>query len=250
VERKIVTKPHYRAIFVSDIHLGSSASQTELLLSFLEHVKTDKIYLVGDIIDLWALKRSWYWSTGHNEVVRKLLKFADKGIPLTYVIGNHDELLRFLVGFRFGNIEICKEAEHQTLDGRNILIIHGDAFDNVLQNAHWLGVLGSHAYDYLVTINLWFNRVRALFGRPYWSLAGYLKRQVKEAGAFIEKFEIAVTDEAKHRGFDGVICGHIHKADVKLVDQTLYANIGDGVDSCCCLVETDEGNLETVWWTR
>lgn len=242
-------KNHYRALFVSDIHLGSSASQTELLLRFLEKTKADRIFLVGDIIDLWSLKRNWFWSTGHNEVIRRFLKMADKGTQLTYVIGNHDELLRFLCGHTFGNIEIAKEATHTMLDGKNLLVIHGDAFDNVLQNAHWLGVLGSHAYDYLVTLNLWFNRIRALFGRPYWSLAGYLKRQVKEAGAFIEKFEIAVTDEAKHRGFSGVVCGHIHKADVKLIDQIVYANIGDGVDSCCCLVETLEGNLETIHWS-
>jgi UDP-2,3-diacylglucosamine pyrophosphatase LpxH len=243
-------KNSYRSIFISDIHLGSTASQCDLLLKFLEKIKTEKIYLVGDIIDLWALKKNWFWTTGHNEVIRKFLKFADKGIPITYVIGNHDELLSFLIGYQFGNIKICKESEYTLLDGRNLLIIHGDAFDNILLKAHWLGVLGASAYDYLILLNKWFNKIRTLFGKPYWSLAGFLKRQVKEAGSFIEKFELSVIEEAKRRGYDGVIAGHIHKSDIKILKNKLYANIGDGVDSCCCLVENHDGTLETIWWNR
>lgn len=238
----------YRSVFISDIHLGSSASQTDLLLNFLHNIKTDHIYLVGDIIDLWSLKRNWNWTTEHNEVIRKLLKFADTGTPITYVIGNHDELLRFLHGFTFGNIAVCNEAVHTMLGGSKMLVIHGDAFDNIIQHHHKLALLGGHAYDYLVTVNMWFNKVRALLGRPYWSLSGYLKRQVKEAGAFIENFELAVVEEAARRGYAGAICGHIHKADVKILNGLIYANIGDGVDSCCCLVETEDGRLETVMW--
>ena len=212
-------------------------------------MNTEKLYLVGDIIDLWALKRNWFWPTETNEIIRIIFKFSDT-IPLIYVIGNHDELLRFLVGYQFGNLKICRETEHQLIDGNKLLVIHGDAFDIVIQNAHWLGVLGSYAYDYLVILNMWVNRVRTFFGRPYWSLAGYLKAKVKDAGSFIEKFEKLVTDEARRKNCQGVVVGHIHVPAIKTINQILYMNIGDMVDSCTVLVEDLEGNFSHVYLSK
>ncbi len=235
----------YRTTFLSDIHLGSTACQTSLLLNFLKTLKTDKIFLVGDIIDLWALKRNWFWPLDHNEVVRAIFEFSDT-IPLIYVIGNHDELLGFLDGYQFGNLKICRETIHQMVDGRKLLVIHGDAFDLILKNAHWLSVLGSAIYDYLIIANIWINRLRSILGWPYWSLAGALKHRVKDAGNFIQHYERIVTEDSHRKGYDGVISGHIHVPAIKTIGDQLYMNIGDMVDSCTVLVEDHEGNFSHI----
>jgi UDP-2,3-diacylglucosamine pyrophosphatase LpxH len=238
----------FRAIFISDVHLGTAGCQAEHLLDFLRHTESEELYLVGDIIDGWQLKRRWYWSQSHNDVVQKVLRKARKGTHVTYVAGNHDEGARQFLGLAFGGIEIVNEAVHQTRDGRLLLVTHGDLFDAVVQGARWLAHLGDALYIFILKLNQWFNHVRAKLGLPYWSLSQFLKHRVKNAVSYITNFEEALAHEARRRGFAGVVCGHIHKAEIRDIGGVLYCNDGDWVESLTALVETVEGELKIIDW--
>ena len=241
---------HYRSIFLSDIHLGTRACKAEFLLDFLRHVRCEHLYLVGDIVDGWSLKRSWFWDQAHVDFVQKVLKRARKGTRVTYVPGNHDEGLREFVGHRFGTVRIVRDAVHETADGRRLLVVHGDEHDVVVQHAKWVALVGDWGYSLAVRLNHALNHVRRWCGLPYWSLAGYLKTRVKEAVSHVDSFERALAAEARRRGLDGVVCGHVHTAGIREVDGMLYCNDGDWVDSCTALVEHLDGRLEIVDWMR
>ncbi|MFC4431763.1 UDP-2,3-diacylglucosamine diphosphatase [Cupriavidus respiraculi] len=247
-------EPHplhtYRAIWLSDVHLGTPGCQADYLLDFLKHNDSEKLYLVGDIIDGWQLRRGWYWPQSHNDVVQKLLRKARKGTEVIYVPGNHDEVARQFDGLAFGDIAVREEAIHVTATGRRMWVVHGDLFDGVVQHARWLAYLGDSLYTLILALNRHFNSIRARLGFPYWSLSQYLKHQVKNAVNYISSFEHAMVEEARRRGCDGVICGHIHKAEIREVDGQLYCNDGDWVESLSALVETMEGELKIVYWTQ
>ena len=239
----------YRTIWLSDIHLGSSGCQAPYLLDFLRHNDSEYLYLVGDIIDGWQLKKGWYWPQAHNDVVQKVLRKARKGTQVVYIPGNHDEGARQFCDLAFGDIQVRGEAFHTTLAGKRLWIVHGDLFDGVIQHAKWLAYLGDTLYTMILILNRWFNRIRSRLGFQYWSLSQYLKHQVKNAVNFISQFETVMTDEARRRGCDGVVCGHIHKAEIRDIDGVLYCNDGDWVESLSALVETMEGELKIVYWT-
>lgn len=241
---------HYRAIWISDIHLGTSGCKAEFLLDFLRVNESDQLYLVGDIVDGWQLKRGWYWKQSHNDVVQKVLRKARKGTKVTYIVGNHDEVLREFLGLRFGEILIENEAVHELRDGRRLWVTHGDLFDGVIQYAKWLAYLGDTAYTVALKVNDHFNYLRHKMGMSYWSLSQYLKHRVKNAISFITAFEEALTTEAQRRGYDGVVCGHIHRPEIREIDGTLYCNDGDWVESLSALVETHEGELKLVYWAH
>jgi len=241
---------HYRAIWISDIHLGTAGCKADFLLDFLKHTESDTLFLVGDIIDGWQLKKGWTWRQSHNDVVQKILRKARKGTRVVYIPGNHDEFARDYVGHRFGGIEVLHEATHVTVRGQRLLITHGDLFDGVILQAKWLAHLGDSLYTFILALNHWFNRIRTRLGFEYWSLSQYLKHKVKNAVGFITSFEQAVAQEAKRRGYDGVVCGHIHKAEIREIDGLIYCNDGDWVESLTALVETYSGELRIVQWNR
>ncbi len=240
----------YRSVFISDIHLGTRGSRADFLADFLRRTSAEHIYLVGDIIDGWRLRRGWYWDRHHDDVINLLLRHARAGAKITYVPGNHDELVRryLHLGLEIAGVRFAEEAEHVTAAGERLLVIHGDQFDSVVRYAKLLAVLGDWAYTGALVLNRWFNIARARFGYPYWSLSAYLKRQVKEAVKAIDRFEVALAAEASARGFDGVVCGHIHHAEMRKVDDVLYINSGDWVESCTALVEHHDGRLELIDW--
>ena len=238
----------FRTIFISDVHLGTPGCQAKHLLDFLRHTDSKHLYLVGDIVDGWQLKRRWFWNQAHNDVVQKVLRKARKGTQVTYIAGNHDEAARQFLGLAFGGIEIRAEAEHRTADGKRLLVTHGDLFDAVVQGAKWLAYVGDWAYVVTLKVNRWFNHVRASLGLPYWSLAQFLKHKVKNAVSYIGEFEAALAQEARKRGFDGVVCGHIHKAEIRDIDGVLYCNDGDWVESLTALVELESGELRIIDW--
>jgi UDP-2,3-diacylglucosamine pyrophosphatase LpxH len=233
----------FRTVWISDLHLGTPGCQAAALLDFLRRVECDTLYLVGDIIDGWQLRRQWYWPQAHNDVVQKLLRKARKGTRVVFVPGNHDEFARKYLGHTFGGIEVLEDAMHLTADGRRLWITHGDHFDGVIQCAKWLAYLGDHAYETTLKLNSWLNRARARLGLPYWSLSKYLKLRVKRAVNYVSDFETAVAREARRRGADGVVCGHIHHAEMRTIDGVLYCNDGDWVESLTALVEADDGTL-------
>ncbi len=239
----------YRTIWISDLHLGSAGCQSDALLDFLTHHDCDTLYLVGDIIDGWQLKRRWIWPQGHNDVVQMILRKARKGTQVIYVPGNHDDFARNYVDHHFGGIEVVYDAEHTTIDGKRLWITHGDLFDGVMQYARWLAYLGDRLYQSALLANAWFNRARARMGLGYWSLSQFLKHKVKDAVSFITAFENALIQEARRRGYDGVVCGHIHKAELREVDGILYCNDGDWVESRTALVEHWDGRLEIIEWS-
>lgn len=237
---------HLRTVWISDIHLGTPGCQAEALLEFLRDVECETLYLVGDIIDGWQLRRSWYWPQAHNDVVQKILRKARKGTRVVFVPGNHDEFARRYVEHNFGGVDVVDEAMHVTADGRRLWITHGDLFDGVIQCAKWLAYAGDVAYEFTLKVNRWFNRARARLGLPYWSLSKYLKLKVKRAVSYVNDFEVAVAREARKRGADGVVCGHIHHAEMRVVDGVLYCNDGDWVESLTALVEHADGRLEIL----
>jgi len=238
----------YRTIWISDLHLGSLGCQAELLLDFLRHVECDTLYLVGDIIDGWRLRRSWYWPQAHNDVVQKILRKARKGTRVVFIPGNHDEFARDYVGLHFGGVEVQREVIHETADGRRILVTHGDEFDAIVRYAKWLAVIGDNAYMFTLVLNQWLNRLRSRFGFSYWSLSAYLKYKVKNAVKFIADYEEAVAGMVERRGLDGIVCGHIHHPETRQIGSVLYCNDGDWVESCSALVEDQDGNLDILRW--
>ena len=240
---------YYRTVWISDLHLGTPGCQARALLDFLRRVDCDTLYLVGDIIDGWQLRRSWYWPQSHNDVVQKILRKARKGTRVVFVPGNHDEFLRRYVQHTFGGVEVVDEAVHITADGRRLWVTHGDLFDGVIQCAKWLAYLGDSAYGVTLKLNQWFNSVRARMGLPYWSLSRYLKAKVKRAVSYVSDFEVAVAREAHKRGMHGVVCGHIHHAEMRMIGGVLYCNDGDWVESLTALVEHADGSLAIADWS-
>jgi UDP-2,3-diacylglucosamine pyrophosphatase LpxH len=238
----------YRAIWISDLHLGTPGCQAEKLLDFLKHTESTYLYLVGDIIDGWALRRRWFWHQSHNDVVQKILRKSRKGTFVTYIAGNHDEAARNFIGLAFGGIVIEDEVVHITEQGKRLLVLHGDRFDGVIQCAKWLAYLGDQAYTVTLKLNQWFNWARRHAGLPYWSLSQYLKQRVKNAVSYITSFEVALAREAKTRNFDGVVCGHIHQPEIRDINGVTYCNDGDWVESLSALVETMDGELKLVYW--
>ena len=238
----------YRAIFVSDMHLGTRGCQTQLLLDFLRHNDADTFFLVGDIIDGWRMRASFYWPQSHNDVVQKLLRKVRRGARMVFVPGNHDEFARQFIGLSFGGIEIARNAQHTTADGRRFLIMHGDEFDVVVRHSKWLAFLGDWAYDFALWFNTHFNAARRL-GFSYWSFSAWAKLKVKNAVNFIGSFEQALAEEARRRGADGVICGHIHHPVIRDLEGVTYVNTGDFVESCSFVVEHHDGRLEVMRWS-
>ncbi|TAK48876.1 MAG: UDP-2,3-diacylglucosamine diphosphatase [Xanthobacteraceae bacterium] len=240
----------FRALFISDVHLGTRGCRADALLDFLRHHDAETIYLVGDIVDGWALRSTWHWPQAHNDVVQKILRKARKGTRVVYVPGNHDEFLRSYVGTHFGGIEVTEQAMHEAADGRSYLIIHGDMFDLVVQNARWLAHLGDKAYDLAILLNRWINSLRRVFGVPYWSLSQWAKMKVKNAVSYIGAFEQTLAAEARRLGADGVVCGHIHYATIRDEHGVRYVNCGDWVESCTAIAEHRDGRLEILTWTQ
>jgi UDP-2,3-diacylglucosamine pyrophosphatase LpxH len=237
-----------RTAFISDVHLGTKGCQAELLLEFIRELECETLYLVGDIVDGWKMKSGWYWPQAHNDVVQKILRLARKGVNVVYVPGNHDDRIRDFCGVHFGGVVVARDAIHEAADGRRYLVTHGDEFDGVIQHAKWLAFLGDWSYRGLLSLNTWFNRARRVMGLGYWSLSAYLKHKVKNAVAFIDQFEDAMADEARRRGVHGVICGHIHKAEMRDIGGVAYINDGDWVESCTAVVERHDGRFEVIRW--
>lgn len=245
----MVTSNYYRTIWISDIHLGTKGAQTEALLDFIRYFDSDTLYLVGDIVDGWQLKKHWYWPQSHNDVIQKILRKARKGTEVIYIPGNHDEAARQYDGLDFGGVKIRQQAIHLTADGRSLLVIHGDEFDGVMKYAKWLAYVGDSLYQFAIGLNTLVNKVRRRLGKPYWSLSQYLKYKVKNAVSFITEFESLLAQAAKERGHDGVVCGHIHHAEIKDYDGIRYHNCGDWVESLTALVEYQDGRIEVIYWT-
>lgn len=238
-----------RSIFLSDIHLGTRACQAEQLLGFLRTYEAKHLYLIGDIVDFWAMSRSVQWSRSHNTVVQKILRRARHGEQVMFIPGNHDEVVREYAGVTFGDIRVESEWVHQTADGKRYWLVHGDEYDQVTRHHRWVAILGDVAYNLLVSLNHWLSRARRFLRRPgYWSLAGYAKQKVKKAVGFIFDFESALVHAAQQRGVDGVICGHIHWPEDRMVGTVRYLNCGDWVDSCSAVVEHLDGRFEIVLW--
>ena len=238
----------YRALFISDVHLGSRAAQTEALLEFLKEADADVVYLVGDIVDFWKVRRGPHWPQSHNDVLQKLLRKARKGSRVVFIPGNHDEALRAYCDMNFGGIEIRRDTLHITATGKRYLVLHGDEFDVVVRYARWLAFLGDRSYEFTLACNGPLNWLRRRLGLGYWSLSSYLKARVKTAVNFIGQFEEALTAEAGRRGADGVICGHIHHAANRRIGALHYINTGDWVESCTAVAETDSGELIMIDW--
>jgi UDP-2,3-diacylglucosamine pyrophosphatase LpxH len=239
-----------RTAWISDLHLGTPGCQAQALLDFLRALECDTLYLVGDIIDGWQLRRQWFWPQTHNDVVQKLLRKARKGTRVVFVPGNHDEFARRYLNLNFGGVDVVEDCLHTTADGRCLWVTHGDHFDGVIQCAKWLAYVGDWAYELTLRINRHLNSLRARLGLPYWSLSKYLKLKVKRAVSYVSDFEHAVVREARARGAHGVVCGHIHHAELRMIDGILYANDGDWVESLTALVEHADGRLELIDWSQ
>jgi len=240
----------YRTIWISDIHLGTRSCQAELLLDFLKHTESEYLYLVGDIVDGWQLKKRWYWPQAHNDVIQKILRRARHGAQVFFVPGNHDEAARNFCGLHFGGVFVTNEIVHETKAGKRLLILHGDQFDAVMGCAKWLAHLGDAAYEFTLRLNTVLNFIRHLLGFPYWSLSAFLKHKVKDAVNHISAFESFIAERARHHDADGVVCGHIHHAELRQVGNVTYCNDGDWVESCTALVEDMQGNLSIIRWAE
>ncbi len=240
----------YRSIFVSDIHLGTKFSKAEKFLDFMKHNESENLYLVGDIIDGWAMKRKFYWRQSHSDVVQKILRKSRKGTNVYFITGNHDEFLRPFLPIILGDrLEVLNEAEYIALDNKRYYVTHGDFFDSITMTKKWIAVLGDIGYDVLLNLNGIINFIRRKFGiYQYWSLSKHVKDKVKSSVSFITDFETVLAKHAKHKECDGIICGHIHKAEMKYIDDIEYKNSGDWVESCTALVETKDGEWKIIDW--
>lgn len=242
---------HYRTIWISDVHLGTRGSQADFLCDFLKFNHSEKLYLVGDIIDGWALhKGNTLWNQSHTNVIRRILTKSKRQTDVVYVPGNHDEFMRRYDKATFGNIKIRDQIVHTCADGRKILVLHGDQFDDVMQTQKWLANLGDTAYTFALWMNRGFNRLRRRMGYGYWSLSQFLKQRVKGAVNYISQFEDEVIHYAQKRGVDAALCGHIHHAEIRQLDDFVYYNCGDWVESCTALVEHGDGRIELVQWVE
>ncbi len=242
-------KGRYRTIFISDVHLGFRGCSADFLLDFLRSTECEHLFLVGDIIDVWNMRKRPCWPQAHNNVIRTILGKAKHATQVVYVPGNHDEILREYEGMHFGNVRIQSRVVHSLADGRRMLVLHGDQFDGVVKCSPLLARVGSRLYDLLLRLNTLVNAVRRRLGFPHWSLAAFLKHRVKDAVKYIGNFEEAVAHEARREGVDGVVCGHIHRAEITTLRDILYCNCGDWVESCTALVEHDDGRLELLRWS-
>ena len=238
----------YRSVFISDLHLGTRGCRSDFLIDFLKRTECEHLYLVGDIVDGWRLRKSWYWTDEFDEVLRLILDKAERGTRVTYIPGNHDEMARQWVGVQIAGVTIKRDAVHEAADGKCYLVIHGDEFDGVIRYAKFLSHMGDWAYRVALVVNRWFNAVRIRFGYPYWSLSAWLKRQVKGAVKAVDRFETALANEARRQGLHGVICGHIHHAEMREVQGVMYMNDGDWVESCTALVEEADGRFRLIDW--
>lgn len=247
-ERELTARRKYRTIWISDIHLGTRGCNADMLIDFLDHVDSETMYLVGDIIDGWRLKKKFYWPAAHNDIVWRLLKRAKRGTRMIYIPGNHDEIFRQFSGLDFGGVAIRRKAIHETADGRRLLVLHGDEFDAITLAHKWLAHVGDFAYNTLMAANVWVNTVRRAFNMPYWSLSKHAKAKVKNAVEFISNYEEVVAQAAEARGVDGVICGHIHTAEMRRIGGVDYYNDGDWVEGCTALVEHFDGRMEILHW--
>lgn len=248
MSEKAKHKVRLRTVFISDVHLGSRGCRADLLHEFLKSIEVDTLFLVGDIVDLWAMRKNFFWPQEHNNVMRTILGKAKKGTRVLYIPGNHDEDIREFVGSAFGQLEIHREYVHTTGEGKRLLVLHGDEFDTVVQCSPWLAKLGARAYDFTLRLNHYVNALRRVFGFPYWSLSSYLKHRVKNAVQYIASYEAAVAHAARKRGVDGVVCGHIHRAEISEINGVTYCNDGDWVESCTALVEDMNGRLAIWSW--
>ncbi|MEH3159047.1 MAG: UDP-2,3-diacylglucosamine diphosphatase [Sphingomonas taxi] len=243
-----IARRRYRTIWISDVHLGTRGCNAEMLIDFLDRVDSEQLYLVGDIVDGWRLKKRFYWPASHNDVVWRIMKRAKRGTRVTYIPGNHDEVFRQFAGMDFGGVKIRRKAIHTTADGRRLLVLHGDEFDAITLAHRWIAFVGDSAYTALMVVNQWLNVARRLLGLPYWSLSKHAKAKVKNAVAFISHFEEVVAHAAGSRGVDGVVCGHIHTAEIRQIGDVAYYNDGDWVEGCTALVEHVDGRMELLHW--
>ena len=247
-ERTLGERRRFRTVWISDVHLGTRGCNTHLLIDFFDHVDCETMYLVGDIIDGWRLKKRLFWPPEHNDIVWRVLKRARRGTRVVYIPGNHDEMFRQFAGLDFGGVEIMLQAVHETADGRRLLVLHGDEFDAIMLAHRWLAFAGDTAYTALMKLNYALNRVRTMMGLPYWSLSKMAKNKVKNAVQFIGRYEDVVAHEAQLRGVDGVVCGHIHHAEIRAIEGMEYYNDGDWVEGCTALVEHFDGRMEVLHW--
>lgn len=237
-----------RSVFLSDIHLGFPGCSAEYLCDFLAQVRCENLYLVGDIVDFWHLRKRPYWPNAHSRVVQLFLQKAMEGTRVILVPGNHDETLRQYAGMVIGELEVHDHLIHETVDGKRLLVLHGDQFDSVVRCSPLLAMIGSSLYGFLLAMNTWINAIRRKMGKDYWSLAAYLKHKVKNAVQYIGRFEEAVVTAAKREGVDGVICGHIHRAEITRMQDITYMICGDWVESCTALMEHHDGRIELMQW--
>ena len=240
----------YNAIWISDLHLGSKHSQADLLLSFLHNHECRHLYLVGDIIDGWELRRRWLWSSDANTVIQKILRMNRKQTQVTYVFGNHDEFMEQFLGLNLGGVRLVERAIHEGLDGRRYLVLHGHQLDGLVLFNRLLERVGARLYDWILEFNLHFNRLRRRMGFGYWSVAAYLKFQAKGAVRYVTQYEEAMVRLARQAGVEGVICGHIHRAEIRTVQGFEYLNCGDWVESCTALAEHGDGRIEIIDWAE
>lgn len=240
---------HYRSVWISDTHLGTKGCKAEQLRDFLDHVDCDTLYLVGDIIDLWKFRNGFYWPALHSDIVQRIFNKAEQGTRVLYIPGNHDESFRKHAGMYFNGIDIRLNAVHETRDGRRFLVLHGDEFDSMVCHNKSLAYIGGEAYEILLVINRWYNHIRSLLGYKHWSLSAFLKNKVKNIARFMDNYQHVLGLEAQKRQVDGVICGHIHHADITQMEfGKTYCNCGDWVESCTALVEHDDGRLALIRW--
>lgn len=239
---------HFRSVFISDVHLGTTDCQADLLFDFLTSTSSDRLYLVGDIVDLWKCRQSIYWPKVKNDLANLVMAKAAAGTKVFYVPGNHDELLRDFTGSHYQGVELVMEMEHVTADGRRLLVLHGDLFDEIVRTHHLLEFLGANLYDFILRINRIYNTLRKRLGYPYWSLSAFIKYRFKEALAHIEKFEEAAASHAAAKGYDGIVCGHIHAPKSRVINDTHYFNTGDWVEHCTALTEDEQGSLQLIHW--
>ena len=235
----------YRTAWISDVHLGTKGSNANALLGFLREYEVETLYVVGDLIDVWQLRRGIYWPQEHNDVIQKIMRKGRKGTRVIYIPGNHDE---FIAGFfgNYGSISILQNHIHVTADGKRLLVMHGHELDTVIQNVKWLAFLGDMGYQFLLGLNRPINALRKLFGLQYWSLSAYVKMRVKDAVSFIGRFEEEIVHYSLKYNVQGVVCGHIHAPAIRNIGGVHYYNSGDWVESASALLEDFSGNIELI----
>ena len=235
-----------RTLWISDVHLGSVHSKAEALLQLLDRVDCHRLYLVGDIVDVWAMQRRVHWPEAHTRVLRRILKMSRHDVEVIYIPGNHDQNFREFCDSEFGNVKIREQAVHETLDGRRMLVTHGDELDYAVRYSRlnrWIGDVG---YDFLMWVNRWVNKLRERMGKPYWSLAKWVKVNISQAEQAISAYQHAAARMTIEKGFDGIICGHLHYPVMRELEGILYCNDGDWVENCTALVEDLAGELQLI----